>query len=90
MTRSSGLPGGERSESSLLQGRRSVIEMEKALQSSIDQTSSSPYSKTSLYKEVVKASAGNHHLTVSPVPSQSLKSTPKKKIDMKLICPHGI
>ncbi len=75
-----------------LQTRRSILDMEKALQTSIDSPASS---KMSLYKEVMKANASNcnspagNHLTVAPTPTLPLKATPKK-FDLKLICPHGM
>lgn len=72
--------------------RRSILDIEKALQTSIDSPASS---KMSLYKEVMKANASNcnspagNHLTVAPTPTLPLKATPKK-FDLKLICPHGM
>lgn len=83
--------GGKANES-FHQPRRSIVEMERALQSTIE---SATMSKKSLYKEVVKANANitpisnaSNHLAVSPQSLPSIKSA--KKFDLKLICPHGI
>lgn len=73
-----------------LQSRRSIKEMEKALQTPLKSTVTG---KSKLYDDVIRniTPSGSSQPAMSATPSPSLlssKPTPQK-FDLKFICPHG-
>ncbi|XP_046452235.1 soluble guanylate cyclase 88E-like isoform X2 [Daphnia pulex] len=81
--------GGSTNELIPHQNRRSLKEMEKALQTTLHSSSA----KNKLYENVVRSitPSGSSHTTMPTTPSPlTLSSKPAaKKFDLKFICPHG-
>lgn len=81
--------GGSLREPSL-QSRRSIKEMEKALQTPLKSTVTG---KSKLYDDVIRniTSSASSHLAISATPSPSLQSSKPspQKFDLKFICPHA-
>lgn len=75
----------------LLKPRRSIVDLERALQKPLDSTA---ISKTTLYRDVVRANANitpippaiNDHLTDSPIAD----SIQPKSLNLKEVCSHGM
>lgn len=83
------LGGGSTNEVIPHQNRRSLKEMEKALQTTLHSSSA----KNKLYENVVRSitPSGSSHSAMPTTPSPlTLSSKPAaKKFDLKFICPHG-
>ncbi|XP_046649708.1 soluble guanylate cyclase 88E-like isoform X2 [Daphnia pulicaria] len=81
--------GGSTNEVIPHQNRRSLKEMEKALQTTLHSSSA----KSKLYENVVRSitPSGSSHSAMPTTPSPlTLSSKPAaKKFDLKFICPHG-